>query len=39
MVELDVQIGKLPSDRHEEIKLAEQQKLTVSGIHAHNMFT
>jgi len=37
MVELDVQIGKLPSERHEEIKMVEQKKLTVSSTHVNNV--
>ena len=31
MVEIDVNIGNLPTERHEDIKLVEQKKLTVSG--------
>ena len=32
MIEIDVKIGNLPTDRHEEIKLVEQKKLTVCGV-------
>ena len=36
MVEIDVNIGSLPTERHEDIKLVEQKKLTVSGYVAMN---
>ena len=40
VVEIDVNIGNLPTERHEDIKLVEQKKLTVSGcvvvnVHLH----
>ena len=30
MVEVDMSLGKLPTDKHEEIKIADQKRIAVS---------